>query len=184
MIHLILGRQGSGKTLFLVQQAYQFYKAGKTVYSNVALKFPYKQLDYKDIIECKLEDGIVILDEVHLLLSARNSMAKNSRLIVDNFLSMVRKKNLQIYGSTQKFRKVDIRFREEADFIYDCTKFAYNGKEWIEVLHNQDLSRNIPIMIKLVAQETYIGNEVNLNFIGNPYFKLYDSREIIKVKGI
>ena len=138
MIHLVIGKQGSGKTLFLVKKAYEYYKAGFTIYSNVHLNFPYKKLNYKDIINCKLDNGVVILDEVHLLLPARNSMSTRNREICDSFLSMVRKKKLIIYGTTQTERKVDIRFREEKDFFYMCRKFAFVKKKWEEVLHNQD----------------------------------------------
>ena len=184
MIHLITGRQGSGKTLYLVKVAYDCYKAGKTVYSNVHLNFPYKQLDYNDIIECKLENGIVILDEVHQLLSARSSMSKVNREICDSFLSMVRKKGLEVYGTTQTTRKVDIRFREESDFLYVCSRYGYINKQWGEILHNQNLAKNIPIMIKLEVQELFSGNWLKVSFIGNTYYKLYDTNQIIHIKGL
>lgn len=184
MIHLVIGKQGSGKTLLLVKEAFDKYKQGKTVYSNVHLKFPYKILDYNDIINCKLENGIVILDEIHLLLPARNAMSKTSREICDSFLSMVRKKNLEVYGSTQYERKVDIRFREEKDFFYLCEKYAFINKEWVKILHNQDLSKKIPIMIKVNCQEMFSGNILSNSFLANQLFNLYDSRQIIKIKGL
>jgi len=184
MIHLILGKQGSGKTLFLVKMAYEYYKAGKSVYSNVSLNFPYIKINYKDIIEHNLENGIVILDEIHLLLPARASMRNSSRKICDGFLSMVRKKGLVIYGSTQTLRKVDIRFRDERDFTYIATKYAYINKNFIEVLHNQNLNKKIPIIIKLEVQETFSGQTINTQFLGNDLFKLYNTSEIIKVDGL
>lgn len=184
MIHLVIGRQGSGKTLLLVRKAYEFYKKGYKIYSNVHLKFPYKKLDYNDIINCKLENGLVILDEVHLLLSSRNSMSKRNREICDSFLSMVRKKNLTIYGSTQTERKVDIRFREEKDYIHICNKYAYINKKWVECSHNLDLDINVPIMIKSQVQEMFSGGIVTVSFLGNDLFKLYDSRQIIAITGL
>lgn len=184
MIHLVLGKQGSGKTLYLVERAYDFYKRGLTVYSNVHLNFPYKQLDYNDIIECKLKDGVVILDEVHLLMSARNSMSKRSRVICDGFLSMVRKKNLTIYGSTQTPRKVDVRFREEADYIYQCSKFALQDNKFMTVLHNKNLDKGIPILIQMMVTEMFSGNTIDMKFIANHLFKLYDSNQIILIKGL
>lgn len=184
MIHLIIGRQGSGKTLFMVQKAYDSYLNGKTIYSNVHLNFPFKKLNYKDIVDCKLEDGTVILDEIHLLLPARNSISIRNREICDGFLSMVRKKGLEVYGSTQTERKVDIRFREEKDFFYICNKYAYINKKWSEVLQNENLSRNVPIMIKVDIQEQYSGNWIQQGFIANNYFNKYDTKQIIKVVGI
>ena len=184
MIHLILGRQGSGKTLFLIKKAYEYYEQGKTIYSNVHLKFPYKKLDYNDIINCKLENGVVILDEIHLLLPARNSNRVINREICDNFLSMVRKKGLIIFGTTQTERKVDIRFREEKDFLYYCDKFAYVSNQWVQIMHNQNLNKKIKIMIKLQVQEMYSMNITEIFFVGNKYFSMYDTTQIIKIKNI
>lgn len=184
MIHLILGRQGSGKTLFLVMKGYEFYKKNQTVYSNIDLKFPYEQLDYNDIVESRLRDGVVLLDEVHLLLPARLAMRRINREICDGFLSQARKTKVDIYGTTQLPRKVDIRFREEADFVYICEKYAHLNKAWVKVLHNQDLPAHIPILINLEVEEMFSGNKVELNFIGNRYFNMFDSRQIIKVRGL
>ena len=181
MIHLIIGRQGSGKTLFIIKKAYDAYNKGITIYSNVHLNFPYIPLKYEDIINCKLHHGMVIIDEVHLLLPSRNSMSKRNRLICDGFLSMVRKKNLELYGTTQTLRKVDVRFREEQDFIYICSKWGYHNGEWSELIHNYDLPLDVPIMINLKVIESFSMQEITINFIGNPYFFMYDSEQIINI---
>jgi hypothetical protein len=188
-MHLILGRQGSGKTLFLVMKAYQSYLKGKTIYSNVALNFPYEQLDYKDIVDCKLRNAVVILDEVHLLLPARKSMSKQNIAICDGFLSMIRKADLDLYGTTQTIRKVDVRFREEADYIYVCDKSALLKRAdghvgWRKITHNQNLNPKTPIKITMNVEETFSGATMKINFLGNPLFKMYDTNQIIKVKGI
>jgi len=184
MITLVIGRQGSGKTLFLVKKAYEYYKQGKTIYSNIKLNFPFKQVDYNDIIDCRLKNAVVVLDEVHLLLSSRNFMSKRSRLIVDGFLSMVRKMNLIVIASTQTERKVDVRFREEKDFLVICNKYAYINNMWEEVIHNQNMDQNIPLMIKLDIREEFSLKYITMSFIGNDYFDLYDTSEVVKIKGI
>src|SRR3990172_9831934 len=178
MIHLIIGRQGSGKTLLMVKQAYEGFKSGKVIYSNVALHFPYIKISINDIIECKLNNAIVIIDEIHLLLPARNSMAKKSRLICDGFLSMVRKKGLEVYGSTQTLRKVDIRFREESDFNYLCRKFIFKNKIFSECYDDKEISKNTAIIINLDIEETLTGAMINRHFIGNDYFKLFNTKQI------
>lgn len=184
MIHIILGMQGHGKTLMAVKMAYESYLSGKTIYSNVKLNFPFKHIDYNDIINCVYKNAVVLLDEIHLLLPARQSLRKINREICDNFLSMVRKKNLEIIATTQTMRKPDIRLREEADYIYYVEKFAYIKDKWTKVLHNQDLNKSIPIMIKIIANNIISEKQIELNFIGNHYFNLYDSKQIIKVRGI
>lgn len=186
MIHLILGRQGSGKTLMLVKLAEDYLKRGKSIYSNVHLNFKYNKLKYDDIINCRLNDCIVILDEIHLLLSARRSLSKLNQEICDNFLSMARKQNTEIYGTTQTARKVDIRYREEADYIYKCTKYVWDFKKniWLEVLHTYPFPKQYPIMIDITAEETYSGIAKNMFFIANDYFDKYDTRQIVRVEGL
>jgi len=184
MIELVIGRQGSGKTLFLVKRGFDAYRQGKTIYSNVDLTFPYKQLDYQDVIDCNLKDAVVLLDEIHQLLPSRNSMSRVSREIVDNFLSMVRKAGLTIIGTTQTERKVDVRFREEKDFLHICSKFGYMNSRWIEILHSQDLDSSVPIMIKVDTQEEFSQAWVQTAFHGNDYYNLYNTKQIIKIKGL
>jgi len=185
MIHLIIGRQGSGKTLFLVKVAKEYIAKGQTVYSNVHLVgIDYTPLDYNDIIECRLNNGVVLIDEIHLLLGARSSMRKTNRLICDGFLSMVRKKGLEVYGTTQTLRKVDIRFREEMDYFYECSKFAFVNGVWCKPLHNDSLNPLVPVLIKLEVIEMYKLDRLDFNFFGNDLFNFYDSNQIIKIKGL
>jgi hypothetical protein len=176
--------QGSGKTLFLVRQAYIGYKKGKKIYSNVDLNFPYKEIDYNDIVNCKYENAIVILDEIHQLLPSRRSMSDININICDGFLSMVRKKGLEIFGSTQTQRKVDIRFREESDYIYLCEKWAHLKGRWAQVTESEDLDINIPIMISVLACQTFSGSIKKFYFEGNPLYDIYNTRQIIQVRGI
>ena len=185
-IHLLLGRQGSGKTLLLVKLAHEYFKQGKKVYSNVKLNFPFNPIDYNDIIECNLMDTIVLIDEIHLLLPSRRALSNLNTEICDNFLSMARKQNTDIFGSTQTMRKVDIRFREEADYIYVCNKYVYNelSKQWVEALHTHVFDKNVPILIEVDVTETYSGETKTMIFMGNDYFDLYDTREIVKIKGL
>jgi hypothetical protein len=101
-IHLILGYQGSGKTLYMVLKAYEYYKKGYKIYSNIHFKgIPYEEISLNKVVNCEYRNAVVFIDEIHLLLPSRNSMSKNSRKICDGFLSMVRKAKLEIFGSTQ-----------------------------------------------------------------------------------
>ena len=181
-IHLVVGRQGSGKTLFLCRVAEQEAMKGRKIYSNFKLKkIKYTPIKFEDIINCKYSDGVVLLDEIHLILPSRNSLSKTSRLICDGFLSMVRKKGLDVYGTTQTPRKVDVRFREEADFYYICKKYGLNKGRYEEIIHAENLSKKIPVIIKMEVLETFSGNSLEYIFLGNPYYNFFDTREIIRV---
>jgi hypothetical protein len=184
MIHLFTGRQGSGKTLIAVSKAYDQYMKGMNIYSNVHLNFKYEPLDYDKIINCEYEDGIVLLDEGHQLLPSRNSMSLISREIVDGFLSMVRKKNLHLYITTQTERKIDIRVRDEKDYQYICRRYAFIRYNWIEIKHNQNLPYDTPVLIHADIIDCY-SDEINrVTFNANPIYDLYDTRQIIRITGL
>ena len=182
MIHLVLGRQGSGKTLFLVKKAYEYWKKGYKVYSNIALKFPYTPINLQDIVDCKLENGIVIWDEIHVNLPARRSMSKKSIAICDGFLSMIRKKKLEVYGTTQTPYKVDVRFRDEKDYVYLAEKWIYTEGSWQK--DNKDFDKDTPVMIKLKIQDLFNGAEIEYNFLANSYYDMYDTEEIVKIEDV
>ena len=184
MIHLITGKQGSGKTLLMTKMSYEGYLKGKTVYSNVDFKFPYKTLDYQDIISCKLENAIVVIDEGHLLLSSRNSMSTTSRKICDSFVSMVRKKNLDLIISTQAQRKIDCRIRDETDYYHNAEKYVYINNEWIIQYSNIDLDIDIPTIILINTTDMSTDQQIKSFFHANIYYKLYDTKQIIEIKNI
>lgn len=184
MIEIILGNQGSGKTLFMVERAYHYYKMGKTIYSNVKLKFPFKPLNYNDIINCKLHNGVVVLDEGHLLLSNRRSMSHHSIKITDSFLGQCRKQNLILLISTQRIRKLDVKIREECDVIYECEKYAFEDDKFVLIEHNQNLDKKIPVVIKVNITKTFNGERGVYHFLGNKFFDMYDTFEIIKIEGL
>lgn len=184
-IHLILGRQGSGKTLFLVKLAFSEYqKKNRKIYANFKLNFPFKRINYDDIINCRLTDCVTLLDEAHLILPARLSMRAINIEICDSFLSMARKQNNEVYASTQTMRKIDVRYREEADYIYYCTKFAYLNGKWLEVLHDSLIKPDTPVMIEVRVEETYSGDMIKTAFIGNRYYEMFNTKEIVKINGL
>lgn len=184
MIHLFVGRQGSGKTLLMVSKAYNQYLKGMKIYSNVHLSFPYEALDYDKIVNCEYSDGIVIIDEGHQLLPARNSVSLISREIVDGFLSMVRKKNLHIYISTQTERKIDIRVRDEKDYLYICKRFIFINNRWIEAKHNQNLPKATPVIIYYDMIDCYSDDISTYSMVANPIYDMYDTRQIIRITGL
>lgn len=185
-IHLILGKQGSGKTLLAVKMALDLYTKHRTIYSNVHLSFNYEKINYMDIIECNLSRSVILLDEIHLLLPSRRSLSKRNTEICDKFLSMARKQNTEIIGTTQTMRKVDIRYREEADFLYYCTKYVYDEtkKKWVESLYIDEFDDKIPVIIDVKMIETTTGEMRSISFMGNPLYYLYDTYQIIKIEGL
>lgn len=183
VITLITGRQGSGKTLYMVKIAKDYSDRGLKIYSNVHLKhIKYEKIKYEDIINCRYENALVIVDEGHQLLPSRASMSKTSRLIVDKFVSMCRKKRVHLMLSTQMARKIDVRIRAEHDFAIDCEKYAYIDGSFKAVLGDENLPKHVKIVIKCAITEHYSGREIISTFIANDYYKYYDTSQIIDIK--
>jgi len=182
MLHLILGNQGAGKTLCAIAQAFIYYKKGYKIYSNVHLRFPYSKIKYKDIIECKYEKAFILIDEIHQLLPARNSLSKTSRKICDSFLSMIRKKGIELYGTTQTPRKVDVRYREEVNFITTCSKYAFLNKKWVKT--DKELNSDIPCIIKTETINIFTSSSKKNTIYANRFYNLYDTNQIIMIEGV
>lgn len=179
MIVGYFGNIRNGKTLGAVDQLYKYYKAGYIIYSNTILKFPYRKLTLKyiiDIVEKNLDvpdNSIFFIDEIHIWLDSRMSPSKRNR-IVSYFLLQTGKmgKNTD-YGlilifTSQFPDQIDVRLRHLLDIAVECQKYVLPNKE------------------KLFLQTRYIykgKKSFNYNTIlRNPekIYKLYDTRKKIK----
>lgn len=185
MLWLSIGNQGSGKTVFLVSEAKKDYDKGIQIYSNIHLKFPYKRLNYKDIIECKYNNCTIVLDEIHLLLGSRASMSKKNNIITSAFCSQLRKNNIRLLGSTQRIGKVDRRIRDELTFLVECDRYVYQDNTLkYKAYDDGTTTRNTPTVIKAKVTDINTLKTVNVYFYANEYFKMYDTREIVIVEGL
>lgn len=167
-----VGRMGSGKTLSMVKYAYEKYKKGYTIYSNIKLNFPYKPYTLTDLLEyannsTNFNNSIIIMDEAHIFLDSRNSGSKRSRMI-SYILLMSRKRNMHVIYTTQRFHQIDKRLRENSEHINLCS-FKKHKRTGIEYI------RNIIITYLEVGQTMRA-----IVFKAKPYYKLYDSYEVVK----
>jgi len=129
----------------------------------------------------------VFIDEIHLLLPARLSLRRINIEICDNFLSMARKQNTEIYGTTQTARKVDIRFREEADYVYKVKKYAYLDNNWFDIDHNVSFGPEVPVRIycRVYSLQEEIPKLTSVFTLdANKCYSLYDTYEIIKIRNL
>ena len=173
----VLGDLGSGKTLLLAIWGYKLgFKTDKyDVYanfhiydSNVEYLTPKKLLDINPI----QKRAVVLLDEVYAWLDSRVSGSKINRILSWVVLQS-RKRNMDIIYSAQIGSSADLRLRDTTQLIVFCEAVGnpfdpdgfYYVVEWnrgIRILH-----RNF-YLPKKVAQK---------------YYKIYDTREIVKPIG-
>lgn len=125
--YLIIGKQGSGKTLMSTKLA--FDHPDKKIYSNYTLfgrKFTpvtfnsklesnQKKVDILFTLDQNpdfFNDSIMLIDELHLYLDSLDFMRANNRKL-QTFFSQLRKRKILLIGTTQYLMNVDIRIRRQ-----------------------------------------------------------------------
>lgn len=170
MIAGFIGKMGSGKTLSMVRETLKYYKQGYKIYSNFHLKIPYEPLDFSTLFKMAenqedLKNVVILLDEVHILLDARSGMRKENK-VVTFWLNQTRKMGVKLYYTTQHEDQIDKRLRFGTDFFVFCEGIKYlkdNGKEYF-------------IAVNRITDGDNYREEV---YIGNPFFRYYDTNEVV-----
>ncbi len=174
MILGFIGTVGSGKTLSMTIQAYNYHKAGFNIYSNYHLAFPHTKLTKKkfdELIEDKeqLQDCVLLLDELHIWLDSRSS-GKTKNKAITYFILQTRKRNVRLLFSTQHFHQVDKRLRDTTDVLVYCDNLSNKS--------------SIVKAGRVILQQEYFyqyepKKRKKTVFHANPYFGLFDTTEIV-----
>lgn len=171
-IILYLGSRGKGKTLTMVKDAYIEYKNGKRVITNmqnISFGETFTNDEIKELTKnSELENAVILIDEAQLFFDSRRSM-KKVNLDFSYFVQQTRKRNIDLYLTTQFANTIDRRIRDNVDFI--CypnfiTKYNVCECEYIDYTSLED-----PYTIEPLKASTF--------FNALDVFKLYDTREKI-----
>lgn len=171
MIIGYIGTRGRGKTLSCVREAYEHYRNGYTIYSNIKLNKRYFKKYYTlsgDMLidwvkgEKHFKKAFFILDEVHIFLDSRMGMSKKN-VIISYFILQTRKRDVRLGYTTQFLNQVDKRLRNPTDIMVQCQN--YNTDSVV-------MNRNI-----VLDKET--GRTWVDTFEANEYFSYYDTNEIV-----
>lgn len=184
MIICIYGGQGSGKTLFLVKKGFEAHKQGRKVYSNFALNYPHEIIDFEDLVECNLNKAVVLLDEAHIWgLDARSSMSKVNKKLVGGFIPQVRKQGVDLFATSQFPRQLDVRLRENSDYAFHMKKYLYDrkNKKLVDVTQSQQFSAEDIMLVEVAFMRNEDGKDGVFRFIANDFYKLYDTKEVVKL---
>ena len=167
MLVVVLGRKGSGKSYLLMRFGIQ---SKRTVLSNFKIKIPnYKPLDVIDFID--LPNNLdVIIDEAYTWLESRTS-----NFFLNRFLSYIlwqsRKRTIDFYLSAQKFRSLDLRFRNEADVIIKCKPREHlDSDDFVYTFLWVDDGRRAKFRIKYQEAKKYFANYDTYEIV-EPYTK-------------
>lgn len=184
MIILFIGTVGSGKTLSMTWELYQYYCQGYQIYTNYRLKFPKlpgckepilltKKLFDKMIKEKhQLQNAVLGLDEIHIWIDSRGSMEKKRKGIT-YFILQTRKRNVRLLASTQHPHQVDKRLRDSVDILSHCRN-----------LTNQSSIVKDPKIKTYIMQESVFQWKEGMKpkgriLFANPIYPLFDTTEMI-----
>jgi len=183
MIINVYGSQGSGKTLFLIKKGLEAFRNKREIYTNItSIKYPRKICTFEELMKCKLNNCLILLDEAHLWgLDARDFMGKKNKALVKQFIPQLRKQGTDLITSTQFPRQLDVRVKENSDYIVWVRKYLFDKKrkKLLNTVQSQFYDPKAPIVVECnwVSRDTM--KEYKSYFIANKYYDFYNTREVI-----
>ena len=180
-LYIAVGRQGSGKTVFMIKLLIDNLKYKSKIFSNINLynidrdytKISLStreetvtdvplMLDMLDEDINIFNDSIILLDEIHKDLDSRDFWSESSRKI-QGFFSQLRKRNCLVLATAQYFMLIDNRVRKQCFNVFDMRKISNE-------------------MFNVVVSEVdgyYYRPIINYDVKLSDYFKYYDTNEIV-----
>lgn len=174
MIIGIQGAMGSGKTILMVRYLLKDFANGHKVFSNFGLiKIDYEPLNVLELMEKQdLQDVSVGIDEITVFLDCRKSSSKMNRYI-SYFILQTRKRNVNLYFTTQSFSYIDYRLLDHMEFqVYAEKIYDIYGRELPNWRHYQILDCRDRTGIKNIHSSSF---DLDIS----KYYDFYDTNEII-----
>lgn len=162
--YLIIGPQGSGKTLLGVALLFELKKLypDKKIFSNTNLyNIEYEGYIFDDLfINIKnnnnyYDNSIMLFDEIHIFLNSLDFYKKENRLL-QGFFSQLRKRKIILIGTSQYILNVDVRIRRQAKRVFEIFKRNNNIYEVIIHLIDGYFTRQIDTL--LLKLDKYYNN--------------------------
>ncbi len=180
-LYIAVGRQGSGKTVFMIKLLIDNLKYKSKIFSNINLyniDRDYTKISLStreetvtdlplmlDMLDDDINifnDSIIFLDEIHKDLDSRDFWSESSRKI-QGFFSQLRKRNCLVLATAQYFGLIDNRVRKQCFNVFDMRKISNE-------------------MFNVVVSEVdgyYYRPIINYDVKLSDYFKYYDTNEIV-----
>ena len=180
-LYIAVGKQGSGKTVFMIKLLIDNLKYKSKIFSNINLynidrdytKISLStreetitdvplMLDMLDEDINVFNDSIIFLDEIHKDLDSRDFWSESSRKI-QGFFSQLRKRNCLVLATAQYFMLIDNRVRKQCFNVFDMRK----------------LSNDTFNVVVSEVDGYYYRPIINYDVKLSDYFKYYDTNEIV-----
>lgn len=203
-LYILVGKQGSGKTAFATRLIVLDYESIKRrVFANYNLYgIPFQRITLGnereekngaiDILKAITKDpdyfnnSIIVIDEGHIYFDSKDYFSNNQRAL-QNFFSQLRKRNILLAITTQRFMGINITVRAQAKFL------MYFEPQKVEEVTITTDSRGKKIKkttsyelfnVELFTQEAGYSHPQPIKrkpdtFDLRDYFKYYNTREVI-----
>lgn len=169
--YLIIGPQGSGKTLLGVALLFELKKLypDKKIFSNTNLyNIEYEHYNFDDLLQNikydnnYYDNAIILFDEIHIFLNSLDYYKQQNRL-VQGFFSQLRKRRIILIGTSQYILNVDVRIRRQAKRVFEI--FKQNNNIYEVIIHLID---------------GYFTKKIDTLYLKlDKYYKNYNTYEII-----
>lgn len=165
--------RGNGKTMAMTYYGYQAHKNGHTIYSNYYTNFStiITLNELMDIFTNKnLSNTTVLLDEIQVYLPNQGVKRGILQDLIGRFISQTRKREIDIFYTTQRFKNLNNQLRIHTDEILLPVKTHEDGKQCASDKCKKD--HYIHIFSQYSDDAITILSAANVG-------KLYNSNEII-----
>lgn len=123
---LVLGPRGSGKNTFMNKVV---KRSVRPVYSNFKMNHPnYRHLSYGGLLFIPKHIEL-LMDEFYNLADSRKSMSVFN-IFCSYIAFQLRKTDTNIFVSAQQLGSIDIRYRNEWDYIVICERIDNGNLDW------------------------------------------------------
>lgn len=167
-IWVYCGKQGSGKTLSMVRQAYIINKK----YNNVVMKsnfnLPFTQYirNFEEVFP--LKRACVCIDELGIIANSKKSKEENTLLL--KCTAQNRKNRRLILTSCQNYYQCNKDIRTQATYIIDCYclfKRVYINRYYVPLVDNEGNIKHT------------LSSKIDFFVATDKLYELYDTMEVI-----
>jgi hypothetical protein len=178
----IQGGLGSGKSIMLIRYLLMDFMSGFNIMCNMKdiKDIKYEFLDMEKLLQydesnSELQNVTVGIDEITVLCADCRRSSSNANLIFSYLVLQSRKRNCNVYYTTQSMSMIDLRVVEHTHLIVNCEK-VYD-----------EFNQEIPDVAKYEVVDLRNPDKPQLDeFYMNlkPYYKYYNTDEVITPLGM
>lgn len=166
----VLGERGDGKTLVMTALGYLYLKVDNyVIWSNYHITgYPSRYFNFEELAEFPedLRDAVVLLDEAHIGADAYEAIFGRVKSIT-NFITQLRKRNVTLLYSTQRFLTVAKRMRNMTNYTLEVEKTDIKG-----IIDCMVYDRQLPYGDDFIKY---------FRLDGRQFFNMYNTNEIIEL---